>query len=159
MGNIRLVCVSIYASPACCLWRSVGDAGSPVSMGLMDGCELLSRCWELNPGPLQDQLVLLTTEPPSPNTFFTANCIINPIGAFACMCQLIGQGQMLFLNLSPMPPSDSPQQNTKNFSHKMKSRTSSEGSPFVVLLAAPLHARAVLTWPGPQPSCHPVGDR
>ena len=31
---------------------------------LTDSCKLPCRCWELNPGPLEEQLVLLTTEPP-----------------------------------------------------------------------------------------------
>jgi hypothetical protein len=26
-------------------------------------CELLCACWDLNPGPLEEQPVLLTTEP------------------------------------------------------------------------------------------------
>ena len=28
-----------------------------------DGCQLPHKCWEQNPGPLQQQPVLLTTEP------------------------------------------------------------------------------------------------
>ena len=28
-----------------------------------DGCEPTCGCWDLNPGPLQEQQVLLTTEP------------------------------------------------------------------------------------------------
>jgi hypothetical protein len=31
--------------------------------GVTDGCELPSGCWELNPGPLEEQQVLLTAEP------------------------------------------------------------------------------------------------
>jgi hypothetical protein len=30
---------------------------------ITDGCELLYGCWELNSGPLEEQSVLLTTEP------------------------------------------------------------------------------------------------
>lgn len=32
--------------------------------GLRDGCEILCGCWKLNLGPLQEQKLLLTTEPP-----------------------------------------------------------------------------------------------
>ena len=31
--------------------------------GVTDGCELPHKFWDLNPGPLEEQLVLLTTEP------------------------------------------------------------------------------------------------
>ncbi|ERE77360.1 neuron navigator 2 isoform 2 [Cricetulus griseus] len=34
------------------------------AIGVADSYELSSRCWELNPGPLQEQPVLLTSEPP-----------------------------------------------------------------------------------------------
>ena len=30
---------------------------------IMDGCEPSCGCWELNSGPLEEQMVLLTTEP------------------------------------------------------------------------------------------------
>ena len=30
---------------------------------ITDGCELPCGCWELNTGPLEEQLVLLTSEP------------------------------------------------------------------------------------------------
>ena len=33
------------------------------SYSIIDGCELLCGCWELNPGPLEEPMVLLTTEP------------------------------------------------------------------------------------------------
>jgi hypothetical protein len=29
-----------------------------------DSCQLQRGCWELNPGPLEEEPVLLTTEPP-----------------------------------------------------------------------------------------------
>jgi hypothetical protein len=29
---------------------------------IVDGCELLCSCWELNPGPLEEHPVLLTAE-------------------------------------------------------------------------------------------------
>jgi hypothetical protein len=31
---------------------------------VIDGCEILCGCWRLNLGPLQEQKLLLTTEPP-----------------------------------------------------------------------------------------------
>jgi hypothetical protein len=34
-----------------------------VSDLIMDGCEPLCGCWDLNSGPLEQQAVLLTTEP------------------------------------------------------------------------------------------------
>ena len=42
--------------------KSGKDSGSPAS-GVTDGCELPCGCWESNPGPLEEQPVLLTTEP------------------------------------------------------------------------------------------------
>ena len=36
--------------------------GSP-GIGVSDSCELPYRCWELNPGPLEEQPVPLITEP------------------------------------------------------------------------------------------------
>ena len=39
--------------------------------GVTDSCELPCGCWEVNPGPLEEQPVLLTTEPslPPPGLF------------------------------------------------------------------------------------------
>jgi hypothetical protein len=34
-----------------------------VSDPITDGCEPLCGCWELNSGPLEEQTVLLTSEP------------------------------------------------------------------------------------------------
>lgn len=36
--------------------------------GVMGGCESPCGCWELNLGPLQDEQVLLTTQPPLPDS-------------------------------------------------------------------------------------------
>jgi hypothetical protein len=36
----------------------------PMELELQNSCELSCRCWELNPGPLEEQVVLLTTESP-----------------------------------------------------------------------------------------------
>ena len=42
-----------------CLGEGVRSPGT----GVTDSCELPCGCWELNLGPLQEQHVLLTTEP------------------------------------------------------------------------------------------------
>jgi hypothetical protein len=34
-----------------------------VDLGVRDSCELPCGCWELNPGPLEEQSVLSTAEP------------------------------------------------------------------------------------------------
>ena len=38
--------------------------------GIMDGCELLYGCWELNTDPSEEQSVLVTTEPTLQPAFF-----------------------------------------------------------------------------------------
>ena len=43
-----------------CLCEGVGSLGTRVT----DSCGLSCGCWELNPGPLGEKLMLLTTEPP-----------------------------------------------------------------------------------------------
>jgi hypothetical protein len=45
-----------------CPWRPEEGIGS-LRTGVMDGCESLCGFQESNPGPLQEQHVLLTTEP------------------------------------------------------------------------------------------------
>ena len=42
-----------------CLWDGVGCPGTGVS----DNCKLLCRWWELNPGPLEEETVFLTSRP------------------------------------------------------------------------------------------------
>jgi len=42
-----------------CLCEGVGSLGT----GVMDSCELLCGCWELNLESLKEQFVLLTIEP------------------------------------------------------------------------------------------------
>jgi hypothetical protein len=37
--------------------------GRPEESEVIAGRELSCRCWELNPGPVEEQLVLLMTEP------------------------------------------------------------------------------------------------
>lgn len=57
------VCIYICASCGC---RSLGHGEGvrcPV-LGVTGGCGSLCGCWELNPGALKEQLVLLDPEPP-----------------------------------------------------------------------------------------------
>jgi hypothetical protein len=42
-----------------CLCKGVGSPGT----GVIDGCEQPYGYWDLNPGPLEEQPVLLTAEP------------------------------------------------------------------------------------------------
>jgi hypothetical protein len=50
----------IHGCFACmCLCEGVRTPG----IGIIDCYELPCRCWELNPDPLQEQPVLLTTDP------------------------------------------------------------------------------------------------
>ena len=46
--------------------------GSPET-GVIDGCEPPSWCWKLNPGPLEEQPMLLTTEFSPPPIFSNKN--------------------------------------------------------------------------------------
>ena len=49
----------------------IGVKVRPPATGSSDSCELPYGCWELNPGPLEEQSVLLTTEPSlQPHFFF-----------------------------------------------------------------------------------------
>ena len=51
----------------CCVFlvsqRDQMRASSDLGIGLIDDCEPPCRCQELNPGPLEEQLMLLTAEP------------------------------------------------------------------------------------------------
>jgi hypothetical protein len=54
-------CMYVCIPHACwCLWRPEEGARSP-GPGVTDGCELPHEFWELNPGPLKEQLVLSTS--------------------------------------------------------------------------------------------------
>ena len=48
-------------APLTCLVRPEGGDRSP-GTGVTDSCEPPRGCWELNPGPLEEQPVLLTDE-------------------------------------------------------------------------------------------------
>ena len=39
-------------------------------LGITDSCKLPCGCWELKPGPLEEQSVFLTTEPSSSPDFW-----------------------------------------------------------------------------------------
>lgn len=46
-----------------CITQRPEEDGNSLGARVTDGCELPCVYWESNPGPLQVQLVLLTTEP------------------------------------------------------------------------------------------------
>ena len=45
------------------LWLSLDSPEEGMMNPITDGCEPPCGCWELNSGPLEEQSVLLTTEP------------------------------------------------------------------------------------------------
>jgi hypothetical protein len=51
-----ILCIWVHCS---CLFRHQKRASDPIT----DGCEPPCHCWELDSGPLEEQSVLLTTEP------------------------------------------------------------------------------------------------
>ena len=59
--NFVLFCLKIYLFyvHCCCLQTHLKRASDPIR----DGCQLPCGCWDLNSGPLEEQSVLLTTEP------------------------------------------------------------------------------------------------
>jgi hypothetical protein len=50
---------------------------------VVSGCEAWCRCWELNSCPLEEQLVLLITEPSSSPCYFVCVCVC------VCVCILL----------------------------------------------------------------------
>jgi hypothetical protein len=46
------------------VYRGQGRASDSPGVGVTDGCELPSGCWELSLGPVQEHSVLLTAELP-----------------------------------------------------------------------------------------------
>ena len=58
--NVLPACRHLYHVHAWYLQRLEEGIESPRT-GVIDGWELLSECWKLNLGPLQEQKVLLTT--------------------------------------------------------------------------------------------------
>ena len=55
-------CVSVYNVHVCHPQR-LEEGVRSVSISIIDGCELPCGCWDLNPGLLEEQPVLLTSEP------------------------------------------------------------------------------------------------
>lgn len=69
--------MDVYHIHAWCLQKSEEDVGFSRT-GVTDGCEPLSVRWETHLGPLQDQHMLLTTEPPShPTSGFLSGILKN----------------------------------------------------------------------------------
>jgi hypothetical protein len=59
--DVLFVCISVHHIHAKCLWRSGKRIRSP-GTGVIDKCELSCGSWELKPGPLEEQPVLLTNK-------------------------------------------------------------------------------------------------
>jgi hypothetical protein len=55
----RIYLFYVYEYIGCSLRTYQKKASDPIT----DGCEPPCGCWDLNSGPLEEQLVLLTTEP------------------------------------------------------------------------------------------------
>jgi hypothetical protein len=53
-------CMSVYHV---CLVPAEARSVRAQETGVIDSCELPCGCWELNPGPLKEQPVLVSTEP------------------------------------------------------------------------------------------------
>lgn len=58
------MCMGVPCACVCrlCLQKTQEGIG-PLEIGVTDGCDLTWEFWELNLGPLEEQQVLLTTEP------------------------------------------------------------------------------------------------
>jgi hypothetical protein len=54
---------------------------------ITDGCESPCGCWELNSGPLEEQLVLLTAEPSLQPQLFLINKFIRSVTVLVSFCQ------------------------------------------------------------------------
>lgn len=57
------VCIYVCTSYACLLPEEARRAVGVPGTGVTDSCEPPRKCWESNPGLLQEKLVFLTTEP------------------------------------------------------------------------------------------------
>lgn len=62
--DVYLADLDVCAPSVCawCLWGSEYSTRFP-GTGVTGSCELLCECWELNPGPVEEQPVLLTISP------------------------------------------------------------------------------------------------
>jgi hypothetical protein len=68
------VYMSVYYMHAWCLQRSGEGIRSP-GTGVVDGYELLCRCWKSNPGPLEKYPVLITTVSSSSSPALSVFCL------------------------------------------------------------------------------------
>jgi len=59
--------------------------------GVTDSCELTCGCWELKPGPLEEQPVLLTSEPSlqPPHLLFLKD-LLNPYSPLPSVAGILG---------------------------------------------------------------------
>ena len=78
--------MSVHHTNAWCLWRSEDGIRSPGS-GVADSCEPPCGGWDLNPGPLEEQPVILTTEPPPQSQAYMLKMAIS-LSGFASSCLL-----------------------------------------------------------------------
>lgn len=77
--------MDFYFILAFCLHMCLCEVVRFPGTGIADSCELLRGCWESDPGPLEKQAVLLTTDPsmqPLYSAFF--NCIYVVVCVFVC---------------------------------------------------------------------------
>lgn len=61
--RLSFTCMCVCITCIQCPWSPEEDVDSP-GIGVMDGHELPHGCWELSPGPLQEQQVVLSPPPP-----------------------------------------------------------------------------------------------
>ena len=74
--DLFVLCMWVHC---CCLQTQQKRALDPIT----DGCEPLCGCWELNSEPLEEQSVLLTTEPfYSPQNLFV--CLFVCLFVYSC---------------------------------------------------------------------------
>lgn len=57
-------CVVVCVLCMCLVPLSSEESATAPGTGIMDGCELTCRYWEVTPSPQQEQQVTLTDEPP-----------------------------------------------------------------------------------------------
>ena len=73
-----------------CLYACLCEAVRSTRSGVTDSCELSCGCWELNPGPLEEQPVLLTSHLFNPDIvqFLTVSCCSPTKGALPHLLDL-----------------------------------------------------------------------
>ena len=65
--------------------------------GVIHCYELLCGCWELSPGPLKEQTVLLTTEPSLPSMLVLLEVSLTHIISFSLGLNSLSSKRILFL--------------------------------------------------------------